>query len=277
MRGTKIKLLPVIALLSGLVAPLSLHAQSPSPFDGCNVVALPPQNPTVEARLVELINAHRASLRLPPLKRTSLLDDTARYHAYDMIEDGYFNTVTVDTLEMGGGMIRIAAICSSFERVNKYYKGGSAIGTSLIARDTASPEEVLNQWLAVPENRRVLENANAREIGVGYAEGNSPILAQFVQFWVADVGSRRNVSPLVINREQAQTDNPEVELYIYGRWAQVRLRNDEGEWSAWQPFKNTLRWQINATPGTRQVCAELRRGSRRETTCDTIEFVGNPG
>lgn len=276
MPKPKIHLLPLLGLLFGLIAPVSLHAQS-SPFDDCNVVPLPPQNPALEARLVELINAHRASRRLPPLKRTALLDDTARYHAYDMVEDGYFDPDTVDTIDLGNGTILVRMACTSSQRVNKYYKGGSALSPSLLARGTTSPEEVLNQWLSTPTTRRAIENANAREIGVGYAEGDSLILREFARFWVADIGSRRNVSPLVINREQAQTDNPQVELYIYGRWSQVRLRNDDGEWSAWQPFKNTLSWQLNAAPGTRQVCAELRSGSRRETTCDTIEFVGNPG
>ncbi|MCS6772962.1 MAG: CAP domain-containing protein [Thermoflexales bacterium] len=230
-------------------------------------------NEPLEGRLVELINAHRATRRLPPLKLVTPLNETARYHAYDMLNDSYFGTDTQDLLEPSPGTVLVGVICSSIERVSKHYRGGTVAGPSLIARDLSTAEEVLNLWLSNPATRRLIESTSAREIGVGYAEGQSEFEG-YMRLWVTDLGARRNVNPIVINREQQQTNQTQVELYIYGRWAQVRLRNDEGEWSNWQAFKNTLSWQISAVPGVRQVCAELRSGSRRETTCDTIQFVG---
>lgn len=53
----------------------------------------------------------------------------------------------------------------------------------------------------------------------------------------------------------------------------MRLRNDDGAWSAWQPFANEVAWTLNSTPGLRTVDVEMRSGATIKTNSDTITYV----
>jgi hypothetical protein len=55
----------------------------------------------------------------------------------------------------------------------------------------------------------------------------------------------------------------------------MRLRNDNGPWGAWQPFRNSFDWTLNWAQGRREVCAQLQGGRGTVTTCDTIELTTN--
>ena len=82
--------------------------------------------------------------------------------------------------------------------------------------------------------------------------------------------------PLVINREAASTDLPQVSLYIYRQdatWTEMRLRNDAGAWTAWQPFSATLTWTLDWVKGTRTVTVEVRKGSTVRSASDTIDLT----
>lgn len=273
MTTRRFKSRPLVLLLvaAGLAVALPARAQDPSVFKGCTVVPLPAVNEAFEQRVVELTNDHRASVGLPPLKRVALLDETARYHAYDMQVEDYFDHNTFDLDRVEGNTYYYIGRCSSSQRIARHYKGWTAVGEN-IAQGQNTPEEVVADWLSSPGHRANIEGKDFREIGVGLSVGETRGCGGTftTTWWVQNFGARRAVHPLVINREYAQTNSPQVEVYIYGRWAQMRLRNDDGEWGQWQPFKNTFTWQLNPTPGVRQVCAELRSGGRRETTCDTI-------
>ncbi|MDW8395192.1 MAG: CAP domain-containing protein [Anaerolineae bacterium] len=268
-----------ILISASAFAAAPARAQDASVFKGCTVVPLPSVNEAFEQRVVELTNDHRASVGLPPLKRVSLLDETARYHANDMRAEDYFDHDTWDLDRVEGNTYYYKVPCDYSQRIGKHYKGWVTLSEN-IAQGQETPEEVVADWLNSPGHRANIEGKDFREIGVGLSVGETQGCGGTFTtlWWVQNFGARRNVHPLVINREYAQTDNPQVEIYIYGRWAQMRLRNDDGEWGQWQPFSNSFTWQLNAVAGLRQVCAELRSGSRRETTCDTILLTtGAPG
>jgi len=55
-------------------------------FTGCATGSetITPVRADFEQRVVELVNDHRASRGLPPLKRVTELDNAARYHARDL-------------------------------------------------------------------------------------------------------------------------------------------------------------------------------------------------
>lgn len=55
----------------------------------------------------------------------------------------------------------------------------------------------------------------------------------------------------------------------------MRLRNDGGPWSAWQPFSNNFNWTLNGIQGSREVCAEVTNGSQTLSACDTISLTIN--
>lgn len=125
---------------------------------------------------------------------------------------------------------------------------------------------MINAWLNSPGHRANIESVNYQEIGIGYdAPG-----AAYGRYWVQNFGRRANAYPLIINREYSRTTSPNVSVYIYGSWAQMRVRNDGGAWNAWQPFSNSFEWTLNADQGTREVCAEFTNSSQTFSACDTI-------
>ena len=80
----------------------------------------------------------------------------------------------------------------------------------------------------------------------------------------------------MINREDKIVASRDVNLYVYGAgmWSEMRLRNDDDAWSAWQPFRNEVSWTLKDLNGERTVWVELRQGAQTQTTSDTIQFTG---
>lgn len=231
-------------------------------YTGCTVVVFAPTNWDFEQQVVERVNDHRASIGRPPLKRVTVLDEVARYHSRDMRDDDYFNHKTYDRVNGA-----LTLVCDTFVRIGNYYTNALNMAEN-IAAGYNSPASVMAGWLDSAGHRANIESPNYWEIGVGYEAGGT-----YWHYWTQDFGRRANTYPLVIQREYSRTATPNVTVYIYGVWQQMRLRNDSGPWGAWQPFTNTLNWQLNWTQGTRQVCAELQSGSQTVTSCDTIELT----
>ncbi len=235
-------------------------------FTGCSPVYIDAINAAYEQRVVELTNDHRASIGKPPLKKVNELDYAARFHARDMAEDRYFDHNSHD--RVGDNLVQV---CLWYQRVDGFYAGRSWLGEN-IAAGYGTPESVFQGWYNSSGHRANMESSNFTEIGVGYYRN-----AQNYPYWVQNFGQRWDKYPLIINREYAQTDNPEVELYIYGQgtWDEMRLRNDNGAWTAWQPFQSSLNWRLNWIKGVRVVTVELRRYNQTTavSSSDSIELT----
>jgi uncharacterized protein YkwD len=215
-------------------------------------------NAAYEQEVVELVNAERSSQGLPPLKRVTLLDQAARYHAADMEQDDYFNHDSYD--RRNGNLVYV---CEWSDRVSFYYSGWNSLGEN-IASGYGSPQSVMAGWMGSSGHRANILSTSYREIGVGYYSGNQ---------WVQDFGRRSSVYPIVINNEAAETDDRDVNLYIYGttaNWTEMRLRNNSLSWSGWMPFQNNLPWQLPDAVGTHTVTVEMRKGSTTGTSNDSI-------
>ncbi|MBX3011947.1 MAG: CAP domain-containing protein [Caldilineaceae bacterium] len=212
---------------------------------------------TAEAQLVELVNQERAKEGLPPYKHVTTLADAARYHAADMAADRYLEHDTHDR----DGNDRLVRICSWDERVEKYYPSFIDLGEN-VGKENDSSTAMLASWMASPPHRALILG-NYRETGVGY----------YSTYWVQDFGIQSSVYPVIINREMQKTTNPTVALYLYGSWSEVRLRNDDDAWQAWQPFENEISWTLANRAGLRVVEVEMRRGATVVRSSDTIELV----
>ncbi len=238
-------------------------------FTGCNAQNFATINAAYEQRVVELVNDTRAQNNQPPLKRNDALDYAARYHARDMKEDNYFSH---DSKDRNGSTL--TTVCSWSARIDKFYFNRSWLGEN-IAAGYSDPQTVMNGWLGSPDHRANILNGSFREIGVGYWDGGGT----YNRYWVQDFGTRSAVYPIVINREYAQTSSPDVGLYIYGEgvWNEMRLRNDDGTWGAWQPFRSSLTWRLNWLRGMRSVSVELRRSGQATgaSSSDSIELTTN--
>lgn len=243
---------------SSITNPNLVDVKSPE-FIGCGGINVPVVNAAYELEVVFLVNQERAKAGLPPLKRSIELEEASRYHAADLAQDNYFEH---DSYDRAGD--ELVFVCSTWDRIQTYYPSPSAEN---IAGGYATPSSVMNGWMNSSGHRNNILSAYSWEIGVGYYQGGG-----YGSYWVQDFGRLPGVYPLIINQEAENTDTRSVSLYIYGDWAEVRLRNDEGAWSSWIPFRNNLNWELAGGVGPHTVWAELRTASDKLTTSDTINL-----
>lgn len=252
----------LLALVIFTLPGASRAAEPPAPkFAGCGGVSVPAVDTSLEQQVVDLTNAERASAGLPPLKLVSELTSSARYHAADQAQDAYFNH---DSYDRSGDTLSMACAWSS--RIGSFYSGSSMAEN--IAAGYATPEAAVQGWMASDGHRRNILDAGLREIGVGYYAGGP-----YGRYWVQNFGTRSDVFPLVIDGEAAYTQSTLVTLYIYNDttpWQEMRLRTDGGAWTAWQPYRQTLSYDLGAGDGLRTVSVELRRSGRSAASSDTI-------
>jgi uncharacterized protein YkwD len=255
---------PTVPPPTALIPPASIEGGDVEPtYSGCGGGTSPSINAAYEQEVVERVNTIRASKNLPPLKRITPLDNAARYHATDMGQDNYFAHDTYD--RVSGNLVQV---CGWVSRVESYYPNWWSLAEN-IAAGQPTPQDVMSAWMSSPGHSDQILSTSNWEIGVGYYQDVGS-----THYWVQNFGRRSSVYPLIINREAATTDSTNVSLYIYGTWDEIRLRNDDGSWTDWQPFQANMSWTLKNEPGERTVWAEMRTGSQTATSSDTICLIG---
>ncbi len=238
---------------------------------GCTRTNTQPINAVFEQRVVELVNIERAKVGLPPLKRNSELDFAARDHTRDMAEDNYLYHDTYDRINGVESWV-----CGAFTRIRLYYSGYSWAGENL-AGGYSTPEAVVQGWMASEGHRNNILKDVAKEIGVGYYYGGS----SFMHYWGEDFGVKPDVYPVVINNEAPVTTTPTVGVFAYGQgvWAEMRTRDNAGNWTNWVPFQENVNFQLAPTNGTHTLTVEMRAAgavSAGAISSDTIELTNMP-
>ena len=254
---------PAAPLISA-IGPISFEGWTDPLYSGCGL-SIPPAstNPTYEQGVLDLTNNERNNQGLPPLKRVTLLDNAARYHALDLRDDNYFQHDSYD--RVNGSLQRV---CAWSDRVSKFYTGWSWLAEN-IAAGYANPADVMAGWMNSSGHKANILSENVWEIGVGYSSGGGT----YGQYWAQDFGRRGGVYPLILNRDAATTTSREVMVYIYGSFDQMRLKNDSGAFGGWQSFKNSFSWTLPCNVGTHTVTAELKTGTTVYTSADTIQLT----
>ncbi len=232
-------------------------------FAGCGGAIIQPIDPAYEQAVVEQTNQIRMANGLPPLKRVTGLDESARYHAADMSVNNYFNH---NTLNRVNG--KLTQVCDTWNRIESYYTDWQALAENIAAGQN-TPQMAMDGWMNSPEHRRNILSDSYWEIGVGFYEGRG----EYRYYWDQNFGRRDGVYPLVLDGEKAETHSRTVPIYIYGDWKEMRLRNDQDAWSGWQLFQSNFNWQLPANAGTHTVTAELRGSAGQTTTSDTIRLA----
>lgn len=253
--ATQLAPTPQPGRVSSLVRPDGLVQPA---FSGCGGENTSLVNADYEQQVVEMVNDARADQGLAPLKRSEPFDQAARYHATDLGQDDYFDH---DTYDREGS--EIVFVCNTWQRIEAYTSGANAEN---IAAGYSDPPEVMEAWMSSSGHQDNILNTYSWELGIGYYEGSG----LFPNYWVQDFGRRDDVYPLIINGEDSSTDSPSVSLYIYGDWQEMRLRNDNGVWTDWQPFQTVIGWTLHDGAGDHTVTAELMAGSQTATSSDTI-------
>ena len=232
----------------------------------------PAMNAAFEQDIVERVNALRADLELPPMKRQSDLDRAARYHAFDLVQDNYPPRQRPEGHSPHNSHDRVSGeivkVCTFGERIRKFY-ANMATGAENLAYGYTTPERAMNGWINSSGHYRNMTSTSSWGIGVGYATSKD---TDWIHYWAQNFGRRSGVFPIIINNEAARTTTPNVSLYIYGAgtYTEMRLRNDDGAWGAWQPFQSTLDWTLGNAAGERTVHVELRNTRGTVSSSDTI-------
>ncbi len=273
MRATVIIGLALLGLMTSTLPPVAQADTGPMPARGLSFVwpdgttgTIWQQAPTetwigptevdfatYERRVLELVNQERWNNgQLPPLKGNQELTNAARYHAGDMRDDNYFDHDSYN--RVNGNLVYER---SWSQRIQSYYSGSGWLGENIAAGYT-TPEAVMNGWMGSSGHRANILNTNYREIGIGYATGGT-----WGHYWVQDFGNRSNVYPLIINRDAYSSTTRAIDLYVYGSgWAsQMRFRNDDGSWSAWESYNPDKTWTLSAGNGSRTVYTEIKNTS----------------
>ncbi|HRQ38450.1 MAG TPA: CAP domain-containing protein [Chloroflexota bacterium] len=228
----------------------------------------PGPQPTYEQRLLELVNQERWNNgRLPPLRGSASLEIAAKSHSQQMALRNFLDHCDFDTRS------------TFWQRIEQAGYSSWAVTGENIAAGHKTPEEVVAGWMQSQRHRANILSTDFWEVGSGYmyqaddgqdvrqsgsqnCRADSTTNGPYYYYWTQDFGRRSEVMPVIINREAFETNRREVALYLYGAgWAQaVRVRNENGLWSAWQPFSPELNWVLSSGSGLKMVFVEMSSG-----------------
>jgi uncharacterized protein YkwD len=110
-----------------------------------------------------LVNQERARRGLRPLIRDASLTQAARRHAADMVRRTFFSHVTPGGTTLGDRLRHVGY------GEGRSWRAGEALGWG--TGDRATPDALVDEWLASPPHRRILLDAGFHELGVGVAAG----------------------------------------------------------------------------------------------------------
>lgn len=133
------------------------HIANPALIYPGQVLTIPSVGASVlsfEKRVVELVNAERASRGLSALTYDWELSRVARYKSQDMKDKGYFSHQS-------------PTYGSPFQMMKSFGISYKSAGEN-IARGYATPEAVVNGWMNSSGHRANILNASYTHIGVGY-------------------------------------------------------------------------------------------------------------
>lgn len=129
-------------------------------FTGCATgnEDVQPQNEAFEKKVLELVNIERAKVGRPPIIWNPKLARAARYHAADMVIDGYFDHDSYDVID--GNKVKV---CATFARINKFGEGRG----ENIAAGQGTPEDAMKSWMNSPGHKANILSYN-ESMGVGF-------------------------------------------------------------------------------------------------------------
>ena len=233
-------------------------------------------------QVVELTNIARfENGGLPPLKMVEELDVSSYIHSINMAERNFFAHCDLDTKKAPWDRMTDAGYYWNWAGEN-------------IAAGYSSPAAVMTGWMNSSGHRANILDGEFREIGVGYyyyaddrpdtrrdlngdCDADSQANGSYYRYWTQNFGKRNSVYPVVINLEAHMTDSLDVGLYVYGEgWAsEMRIRNNQGNWSAWLPYSSEQVWSLEIGNGPQTVTVEIRNayGTIRSTSDEIcLEF-----
>lgn len=166
-----VKLSPVAS------APVVVDAHSKTEFFG-----MPKGNEIIksaslsgEKDVLKLINQERVKKGMSELEWDEDLAKAARYHAYDLATQNYFDHASFD--RTGGKLVQVGG---TFARIRKFYSK-SFVNSENIAAGSASAKGTYEQWYNSPGHYDNMFNSFSKKVGLGvFYDANS----SYGYYWV---------------------------------------------------------------------------------------------
>lgn len=118
-------------------------------------------NKNAEKELVKIINEARVSKGLKPLVYDENLANAARYHAYDMASQAYFDHDSHDRVNN-----QLQKVAGTFDRIKTFYTE-SFVNSENIAAGSATAQGTYKQWYNSPGHNQNMFNASSKKVGIG--------------------------------------------------------------------------------------------------------------
>lgn len=117
---------------------------------------------TGEQDVLRLINAERAKKGMGALEWDENLAKAARYHAYDLATQDYFDHQSYDR-KNSGSLIQVGG---TFDRIRKFYSASFA-NSENIAAGNKSPQATYQQWYNSKGHYDNMFNPSSKKVGLG--------------------------------------------------------------------------------------------------------------
>lgn len=136
---------------------------------------IPSTSMASEVELLEIINAERKKKGLKELIWNEELANAARYHAFDLGSQDYFNHDTYDRVD--GNLVRVG---NTFERIRKFYTESHVNAENIAAGDSRA-SGTYNQWYTSKGHYETMFNPDSEKVGIGYVKVPG---STYAHYWV---------------------------------------------------------------------------------------------
>lgn len=132
-------------------------------------------DPAGEQKVLALVNDERQRLGLEPLEWNEDLAHAARYHAYDLATQDYFDHSSYD--RVNGELKKVGG---TFDRIRRFYSA-SFTNSENIAAGNDTAEETYEQWYNSKGHYENMFNPSSKKVGIGvFRDENST----YGYYWV---------------------------------------------------------------------------------------------
>jgi uncharacterized protein YkwD len=132
-------------------------------------------NVSEEQNLLKMINQERKRLGMEPLVWEERLAQAARYHAFDLGSQEYFDHNTYD--RVNGELVKVGG---TFTRIGRFYNS-SSLNSENIAAGSEHADGTYEQWFNSKGHYDNMFNKQSKKVGIGfYYDENAP----FKFYWV---------------------------------------------------------------------------------------------
>lgn len=137
-------------------------------------------NEQAEQTILSLVNKARKTMGMQALIWNEDLARSARYHAYDMCTQSYFEHNSYDKDENQ----KLVRVGGTFDRIKRFYKTGFA-NSENIAAGNSDPHDTYMQWYNSPGHYANMFNPESKYVGIGYYQSNQSVWGDY---WVFCTG-----------------------------------------------------------------------------------------